>query len=112
MAVLTKSATTMTKRLQHSKAPQHVAAESLQQASAITQRLHSSSFLGLAYRILNRNPKKELLWSLRVFDFSQNKNQSEIQFVGSKLKLSRVHPNPSLTIGPKVVPFWDYLIKF
>ena len=30
----------------------------------ITQRFHSSSFLGLPYRILNMNPKKELLWSL------------------------------------------------
>ena len=29
-----------------------------------TQRLHGSSFLGLPYRILNMNPKKELLWSL------------------------------------------------
>ena len=29
-----------------------------------THRLHSSSFSGLPYRILNRNPKKELLWSL------------------------------------------------
>ena len=33
----------------------------------VTQRLHSSSFLGLPYRILNMNPKKELLLSLRVF---------------------------------------------
>ena len=31
-----------------------------------TQRLHSSSFLGLPYRILKMIPKKELLWSLRV----------------------------------------------
>ena len=31
-----------------------------------TQRLHSSSFLGVPYRILNMNPKKELLWSLWV----------------------------------------------
>ena len=31
-----------------------------------TQRLHSSSFLGLPYRILYMSPKKELLWSLRV----------------------------------------------
>ena len=31
-----------------------------------TQRLHSSSFLGLPYRVLNMNPQKELLWSLRV----------------------------------------------
>ena len=31
-----------------------------------TQRPLSSSFLGLAYRILNRNHKKELLRSLRV----------------------------------------------
>ena len=29
----------------------------------ITQRLHSSSFLGLPSRILNTNPKKEVLWS-------------------------------------------------
>ena len=29
-----------------------------------THRLHSSSFLGLPYRILNMSPKKELLWSL------------------------------------------------
>ena len=27
---------------------------------------YSSSFLGLPYRILNTNPKKELLWSLWV----------------------------------------------
>ena len=31
-----------------------------------TQRLHSSSFLGLPYRMLYKSPKKELLWSLRV----------------------------------------------
>ena len=31
-----------------------------------THRLHSSSFLGLPYRILNMNRKKELLWSLWV----------------------------------------------
>ena len=29
-----------------------------------THRLHSSSFLGLPYRILNANHKKEPLWSL------------------------------------------------
>ena len=29
-----------------------------------THRLHSSSFLGLPCRVLNMNPKKELLWSL------------------------------------------------
>ena len=28
-----------------------------------TQRLHSRSFLGLPYKILNVNLKKELLWS-------------------------------------------------
>ena len=32
----------------------------------LTHRLHSSSFLGLPYRILYMNPKKELLWSLWV----------------------------------------------
>ena len=31
-----------------------------------THRLLSSSFLGFPYRILNRNHKKELLWSLWV----------------------------------------------
>ena len=31
-----------------------------------THRLHSSSFLGLPYRIRNINHKKELLWSLWV----------------------------------------------
>ena len=31
-----------------------------------THRLHSSSFSGLPYRILNMNPKKELRWSLWV----------------------------------------------
>ena len=31
-----------------------------------THRLYSSSFLGLRYRILNINHKKELLWSLWV----------------------------------------------
>ena len=31
-----------------------------------THRLQSSSFLGLPYRILNINHKKELLWSLWV----------------------------------------------
>ena len=29
-----------------------------------THSLHSSSFLGLPYRILNTNHRKELLWSL------------------------------------------------
>ena len=31
-----------------------------------THRLHSSSFLGFVFRILQGNPKKELLWSLWV----------------------------------------------
>ena len=31
-----------------------------------THRPHSSSFLGLPYRVLNMNPKKELLWGLWV----------------------------------------------
>ena len=30
----------------------------------LTHRLHSSSFLGLPYRFLYKNHKKELLWSL------------------------------------------------
>ena len=30
---------------------------------------HSSSFVGLPYRILNMNPKKELLWGLWVSPF-------------------------------------------
>ena len=33
---------------------------------ALTYRPQSSSFLGLPYRILNMNPKKELLWGLWV----------------------------------------------
>ena len=33
-----------------------------------THRPQSSSFLGLPYRILNMNPKNELLWSLWVID--------------------------------------------
>ena len=32
-----------------------------------THRPHSSSFLGLPYRILDVNPKKELLWGLWVY---------------------------------------------
>ena len=31
-----------------------------------THRPQSSSFLGLPYRVLNMNPKKELLWGLWV----------------------------------------------
>ena len=31
-----------------------------------THRPQSSSFLGLPYRIVNMNPKKELLWGLWV----------------------------------------------
>ena len=31
-----------------------------------THRPHSSSFLGLPYRILSMNPQKELLWGLWV----------------------------------------------
>ena len=31
-----------------------------------SHRLHSSSFLGLPYRILYMNPQKELLWNLWV----------------------------------------------
>ena len=31
-----------------------------------TLRPQSSSFLGLPYRILDMNPKKELLWGLRI----------------------------------------------
>ena len=33
---------------------------------SLTHRPHSSSFLGLPYRVLNMNPKKELLWGLWV----------------------------------------------
>ena len=36
-----------------------------------THRLHSSSFLGLPYRILNMNIKQELQWSLWVFGFNK-----------------------------------------
>ena len=32
-----------------------------------THRPQSSSFWGLLYRILNMNPKKELLWGLWVY---------------------------------------------
>ena len=35
-----------------------------------THRLHSSSFLGLPYRLLNMSPEKELLWSLWVEFYS------------------------------------------
>ena len=31
-----------------------------------THKPHSSSFLGLSYRILNMSPNKELLWGLWV----------------------------------------------
>ena len=34
--------------------------------TGFTHRLQSSSFLGLPYRVLNINHKKELLWSLWV----------------------------------------------
>ena len=37
----------------------------------LTHRLHSSSFLGIPYRIPNINPKKELLWSLWVARHSE-----------------------------------------
>ena len=36
-----------------------------------TDRPHSSSFLGLPYRILNMNPNKELLWGLWVVLWDQ-----------------------------------------
>ena len=38
----------------------------------VTHRLHSSSFLGLPYRIRNMDPKKELLWSLWVYSTMLN----------------------------------------
>ena len=38
----------------------------LEEDLSLTHRLLSSSFLGLPYRTLNMNPKKELLWSLWV----------------------------------------------
>ena len=38
----------------------------LNQTKSPTHRLHSSSFLGFKFRILEGNPKKELLWSLWV----------------------------------------------
>ena len=34
----------------------------------LTLRLHSSSFLGFIFRILQGNPKKELLWTLWVIE--------------------------------------------
>ena len=51
-----------------------------------THRPHSSSFLGLPYRILHMNPKKELLWGLWVMqDFHQPK-QSESVVSGEGLR--------------------------
>ena len=88
-----------------------------------TQRLHSSSFLGLADRILSRNHNKELLWSLRVNPKPRNsadpENSEEFNVrvpghpsVPSSLRNLDLDFNMALPIGPKVVPFWDYLIEF
>ena len=43
----------------------------------VTQRLHSGSFLGLPYRILYMNLKKELLWSLGVMQDLDHQPQRE-----------------------------------
>ena len=40
---------------------------------ATTHRLHSSSFLGLPYRVRNTNHKRELLWSLWVLEYSRER---------------------------------------
>ena len=40
--------------------------EVAQRTLSHTHRLHSSSLLGLPYRVLNMNPQIELLWSLCV----------------------------------------------
>ena len=49
-----------------------------------THRLHTSSSLGLPYRILNMNPKMELLWSLWVeTGLSELKKPLEEPYMGT-----------------------------
>ena len=60
-----------------------------------TQRLHSSSFLGRPYRILNMNPKKELLWSLRVPTFKDQKGSIKGHLEGpGRLTVRCLYLNP------------------
>ena len=43
-----------------------------------TQRPQSSSFLGLAYRILNMNPQKEPLWGLWAEESQSKEPESNL----------------------------------
>ena len=54
-----------------------------------TQGLHSSSFWGFPYRILNMNPKKEPLWSLRV-NANQVSKREDVSRVFSKSVLASI----------------------
>ena len=55
---------------------------------ATTHRPQSSSFLGLPYRILNMNPKKELLWGLWVLI------RSTIRVTKRRFRVERVLVHP------------------
>ena len=68
----TKDGTNLfTVRLLGDKSPSFDTSSSKSRRSVPTTHTpQSSSFLGLPYRILNMNPKKELLWGLWVIDLS------------------------------------------
>ena len=66
------------------------------QGLGFTHRLHNSSSLGLPYRILNTNHKKELLWSLWV-GFKGPTSQSKRRIGALKgLRWLREAPNQAL----------------
>ena len=64
--------------------------------SRCTHRPQSCSFLGLPYRILNMNPKKELLWGLWVLI------RSTIRVTKRRFRVERVLVHPVDTCVKKI----------
>ena len=60
----------------------------------LTHRPQSSSFLGLPYRILNMNPKKELLWGLWVVTRLMHREAIRIIALSTLKVLATLHTMP------------------
>ena len=57
------------------------------QISKVTHRPQSSSFLGLVFRILYGNPKKELLWGLWAY-VSASTSGFQFEGLGGRIVIS------------------------
>ena len=59
-------------------------------AYGATHRPQSSSFLGFPYRILNMNPKKELLWGLWLTGLQRNSSRFVVKGLESRASVASV----------------------